>query len=166
MALTEAEQAVVDHLSAEPGADPATVGFRRTRAFPGCQLHEVEFRTRAGQPRTSLVRTWQDPDGGWQVSRLGGGGGGHPYRSRPWVNFAAALGTEMFAAGGEVIGDGAAQAALVRLTFADGTAFEDQVAGGVVLFFAGHGIACPALVEIRSSEGAVLASYEEFTEFA
>lgn len=99
MAWTEAEQAVADHLAAEPGpllrvgppnpggwvasarsgggqgADLATVWFRKTRIFPACQMHFVVFDTRAGRPRSAVLRTWRDPDGTWAVGPIGGGGG-------------------------------------------------------------------------------------------
>ncbi|MDQ2873406.1 MAG: hypothetical protein M3Y33_00645 [Actinomycetota bacterium] len=189
MAWTEAEQAVADHLAAEPGpllsgsppgpggwvasvrsgggedADLATVRFRKTRVFPACQLHFAVFATRGGSPRTAVLRTWQQPGGTWAVSPIGGGGGG-PYRSWPWVNFTAQSGTDLFAGGGEVIGEGAEQAAIVRLTFADGTAIEDTVDNGVVLFATSPGPESRARVEILSGAGVVLAEYDEFDNFA
>ena len=45
------------------GADPATVRFVKSRAFPGCQLHHADFATRDGKPRHLLARTWRQPDG-------------------------------------------------------------------------------------------------------
>jgi hypothetical protein len=185
--LTGAEQAVADHLAAAPGpltqasppssggwvatahsggagADPATVRFRKSRAFPGCQLHEVEFATRGGQPQHMLVRTWQKPDGSRVAAPIGGGGGAGPYRTRPWVNFAAQWNTDLFAAGGQVIGEGAGAAHSVQLTFADGTALADGVDNGVVLFFASPGVAFPARVEILGGTGDVLAEYDEFND--
>jgi hypothetical protein len=188
MSLTGAEQAILDHLAAEPGpvtwvsprspggwvastrrgggpgADPATVRFRKSRTFPGCQLHEVDFVTRGGRPQGMLVRTWQEPDGSWMAAPIGGGGGGGPYRSRPWVNFAAQWNAHLFAAGGHVTGQGAEAAHLVQLTFADGTAIEDVAENGVVLFFASPGVAFPARVEILSAAGDVLAEYDEFDD--
>ena len=151
MPLTEAEQAVFDHLTAEPGsvtwagprspagwqaskggpggagADPATVRFRRSRAFPGCQMHSVDFADADGRAAHALVRTWQGPRGAWLVRPIGGGSGPGPYRSRSWVNFAAQWSADMFAAGGHVIGRDAELAHLVRLTFADGTVLDDVV---------------------------------------
>ena len=70
----------------------------------------------------------------------------------------------MFAAGGQVIGDGAEAAHLVRLTFADETALADLVDNGVVLFFASPGVAFPARVEILGRTGDVLAEYDEFND--
>jgi hypothetical protein len=190
VAWTEAEQAVVDHLAAEPGpllgagppgpggwvasvrsgggedADLATVWFRKTRVFPACQMHFVVFATRAGRPRSAVLRTWREPGGTWAVGPIGGGGGPGPYRSRPWVNFAAQFRTDLFAAGGEVIGEGAEQAAIVRLTFANGTAIKDTVENGVVLFSTSPGPESRARVEILSGAGAVLAEYDEFDDFA
>jgi hypothetical protein len=162
MPLTAAEQAVVDHLAAEPG--PATVRFRKSRAFPGCQLHQAEFATRGGQPQHILVRTWQEPDGSWVADPIGGGAGAGPHRTRPWVNFAAGWNTDLFAAGGQVIGDGAQAARLVRLTFADGTALADTVDNGVVLFCASPGVALPATVQILGGAVDVLAEYDEFSD--
>jgi hypothetical protein len=131
VSLTEAEQAVAEYLAAEPGpvtwtgppglsgwaatippgggegADPATVRFSKSRAFPGCQLHQVEFTNHNGHPQRLLVRTWQQADGTWVADPIGGGGGADPYRPRPWVNFAAAWSAELFAAGGTVTGNGA-----------------------------------------------------------
>ena len=99
------------------GAESATVRFTKTRAFSGSQLHEAEFATRDGHPRCMLLRTWQQPDGSWAADPIGGGSGGHPYRSRPWVNFAAGWNEQRFTAGGHVTGQGAEAARLVRLTF-------------------------------------------------
>ena len=189
MSLTAAEQAAFDHLVAQPGpvtwasppspggwvamtrdrggegADPATVRFVKSRAFPGCQLHEAAFTTRDGQARHMLVRTWQRPGGSWAAEPIGGGGGGEPGRSRPRVNFAAGWDAQQFAAGGHVIGQRAEAASLVRLTFAEGTAVEDTVDNGVVLFFASPGVTFPARVEILDSAGNALADYAEFAEF-
>jgi hypothetical protein len=190
VSLTAAEQAAFDHLTAAPGpvtwtgprspggwaasvrrgggagADPATVRFVKSRAFPGCQLHEVDFATSDGQARHMLVRTWQDPDGSWAVQPVGGGGGKGPRRNRPWVNFAAAWNAQQFAAGGHVTGQGAEAARLVRLTFADGTTIEDTADGGVVLFFVSPGVSFPARVEILGTAGDVLAAYDEFADLA
>lgn len=188
MSWTGAEQAVVDHLTAAPGpvtwasppspggwaastrsgggagADPATIRFRKSRAFPGCQLHEVDFVTRDGRPEEMLVRTWQEPDGSWVTAPIGGGGGRQPYRSRPWVNFAARWNKHLFAAGGQVTGQGAEAAHLVRLTFAGGTAIDDIMDNGVVLFFTTPGVTFPARVEILDTAGNVLAEYDEFND--
>jgi hypothetical protein len=188
MSLTGAEQAILDHLAAAPGpvtwvsprspggweastrsgggagAEPATVQFRKSRTFPGCQLHQVDFLTCDGHPQGMLVRTWQEPDGSWAAVPIGGGGGGGPYPGRPWVNFAAQWNAHLFAAGGHVIGQDAEAAHLVRLTFTDGTAIEDVAENGVVLFFASPGVAFPARVEILSAAGGVLAEYDEFDD--
>jgi hypothetical protein len=190
MPLTDAEQAAFDHQVAAPGpvpwaspprpggwtvltrqrggagADPATVRFIKTRVFPGCQLHAAEFTTRDGHARRVLLRTGQQPDGSWAASPIGGGGGGHPYRSRPWVNLAGAWNEQQFTAGGHVTGQGAGAARLVRLTFAGGTTIEDTVDNGVVLFFTSPGVTFPAMVTILGTAGDVLAEYHEFTEFA
>lgn len=189
MSWTAAEQAAVDHLATDPGpvtwasppspggwmaltrghsgagADPATVRFAKSRAFPGCQLHQVEFTNRGGRPRRMLVRTWQQPDGTWVADPIGGGGGTDPHRARPWVNFAAAWSADLFAAGGNVTGHDAKAACLVRLTFADGTAIDDTVDNGVVLFLTSPGVTFPARVEILDTAGNTLAGYDEFTEF-
>ena len=116
MTLSGAEQAVVDQLTAEPGpviwvgpaspgawvaaaqdggglgADPATIRFRKSRAFADCELHHVDFINRDGKSEQWLVRAWQGPDGAWTADPIGGGSGAGPYRSRPWVNFAATWG--------------------------------------------------------------------------
>jgi hypothetical protein len=185
MSLTGAQQAVVDCLAAGPGpvtwsspaspggwaastrsgggegADPATVDFRKSRAFAGCQLHSVDCATRLGSA-TWLVRTWQEPDGSWTAAPIGGGGAEGPQRSRPWVNFAAQWNAAQFAAGGQVAGAGAQQARRVRLVFADGTELADSVDNGVVLFFTAPGVAFPAQVTIHGAAGEVLASYVDF----
>ncbi len=188
MPLTGAEQAVVDHLTADPGpvtwvgprspggwvastrsgggmgAEPVTIRFRKSRVFADCQLHEVDFTARSGSREDWLVRTWQEPDGIWVVAPIGGGSGPGPYRARPWVNFAAQWGADRFTAGGLVIGQGAEAAHTVRLAFADGTTIEDVVEDSIVLFHASPGVAFPARVEILSVSGDVLAEYEEFAD--
>jgi hypothetical protein len=190
MSLTEARRAAFDHLVAPPGpviranppgprgwvasvrgnggagANPATVRFVKSRAFPGCELHVADFATREGQARHLLVRTWQRPDGSWAAVPVGGGGDGELYRSRPWANLAATWNAQQFAAGGHLTGEGCEAARLVRLSFADGTAVEDTVDDGVVLFFASPGVTFPARVEILDSAGNVLAEYDEFSDFA
>jgi hypothetical protein len=186
--MTDAEQAVIEYLTAEPGpvtwtgppgpsgwvaairsgggegADPATVRFSKSSAFPGCQLHHVEFTKHDGRPHWMLVRTWQQADGSWVAYPIGGGSGADPYRPRPWVNFAAAWNADLFAAGGTVTGNGAEAAHLVRLIFANGASLEDQVHNGVVLFYTSPGVAFPASVEILASAGHVLAEYDEFND--
>lgn len=190
MSLTAAEQAAFDHLAAQPGpvtrasppspdgwmalthhgggegAEPATVRFRKTRAFTGCQLHQVESTNRGGRPQRMLVRTRQRPDGTWVAEPIGGAGGAGPHRARPWVNFAATWNADLFAAGGNVTGHDAEAACLIRLTFADGTATEDTAGNGVVLFFASPGVNFPARAEILDTTGNALADYDEFAEFA
>ena len=115
MSLTAAEQAIVDHLAAEPGpvtwaspgspggwvasvrsgggegADPATVRFRKSRTFAGCQLHEVEYATRNGCPQRMLVRTWQKPGGSWVADPIGGGGGRDPLPAQALVQLRRAV---------------------------------------------------------------------------
>ena len=59
-----------------------------------------------------------------------------------------------------MIGEGAEQAATVRLTFTNGTAIEDTVENGVVLFATSPGPESRARVEILSGGGAVLAGYD------
>jgi hypothetical protein len=186
VAFTDAQQAVVDQLAVEAGpvtwssqpspggwvaskraggwadADPATVRFRKSRAFGSCELHSVTFINRQGMPMRALARAWRQPGGDWAAAPMGGGSGRGPHRPRPWVNFAAQWNSEMFAAGGEVIGADCEQARLVRLGFADGTVLEDSVDDGVVLFFAAAGVAFPARVEVFGDGGAVLASYDDF----
>ncbi|HEY2307960.1 MAG TPA: hypothetical protein VGI05_18980 [Streptosporangiaceae bacterium] len=190
MALAPSQQAVFDYLVAGPGvqhrvsppdqrgwvaftssgggadADPGTVEFRKTRGFGDCELHYAAFRTTGGQEQWLLSRTWRRPGGDWAAGPIGGGGGGHPARRRPWVNFAAMWGDALFAGGGEVTGDGCEQAHLVRLTFADGTAVQDGADQGVVLFFVPRAVTFPASVQILGRDGTVLAAYEEFAEFA
>jgi len=190
MPLTAAQQAAFDLLVAEPGrvtwasppspggwvastrggegvgADPASMRFVKSREFRDCLLHWVDLFTRGGAARSVVMRTWQEPDGPWAAEIIGGGGGGEPRRSRPWVNFAAAWNARSFAAGGHVIGPGAEAACLVRLTFADGTTLEDTADDNVVLFFASPGVSLPASVEILDTRGDKLAEYAEFTEFA
>jgi len=167
--LSEAEEAVVRHLVAgeDPDLDAAarsTIHFRKTRAYPSCQLHFVSYRTPAGSPRDLALRTWQNPDGAWSVGVIGGGAGS-PARSRPWVNLVAQWNAELFAGGGEVMGDGAEVARSVRLIFADGAITEDTVDEGMVLFFVEPGVVVPAEVLILDERNNVLNSYDEYLAF-
>lgn len=61
-------------------------------------------------------------------------------------------------------GQGADAAHLIRLTFADGTAIDDIVDNGVVLFLTTPGVTFPAGVEILDAAGDVLAEYDEFND--
>jgi hypothetical protein len=144
------------------GADRATIHFAKTKVFPSCQLHQVRYIDWAGRSMNLLVRTWQGDDGEWRVAPCGGGGSDHPRRSRPWVNFAAGFGPGAFTGGGSVVGDGAEQASLVRLTFANAVVIEDAVEGGVVLYFEPRRVTTPATVDILDADGMSLARYEEF----
>jgi hypothetical protein len=51
-----------------------------------------------------------------------------------------------------VIGDGAEQADLVRLTFTGGSAIEDTVKNGVVLFFASRSPLVPMFDQLTEAE--------------
>jgi hypothetical protein len=189
VAWTEAGRAVVDHLVAEPGpvlwagphglaavvasvrsgggagADPAAVQFRKTRIFLRCQMHFVVLSAHAGGPGSAALRTWREPGAPRAISPIGEGGRPGPDRRRPWVNFTARFRTDSVRGGGEVIGDGAEQAGLVRLTFTSGTPIEDRVENGVVLFAASPGVESRARVEILSSAGVGLAEHDEFDNF-
>ena len=70
----------------------------------------------------------------------------------------------MFAAGGQVTGQDAEAARLVRLTFADRTTIEDAVENGTALFLTTPGATFPARVEILDAAGDVLAEYDEFND--
>jgi len=149
-----------------PGADLATIEFVKTKSFPTCQLHSVTFINHRGWTMHDLIKTWQEPDGGWRVHVLGGGAGPDPHRSRPWVNFCAGFGPQGFSGGGNVVGDGAEQASSVRLTFANEAVIEDTVDNGVVLFFEPRAVVCPADVSILDQDGTTLVSYQAFGDFA
>jgi hypothetical protein len=150
-----------------PGADPATIRMQRTRAFPACQMHQVGFTNHKGAKMEGVIRTWREDDGTWAVGPVGGGSAdGHPRRSHPWVNFAAGYGATGLAAGGRVIGEGAAQARSVRLTFANGITSEDIVESGIVLFFEDRELTFPAQVSIVGKDGELLAGHEAFELFA
>ena len=149
-----------------PGADPATIEFVKTRSFPSCELHSVSFVNHRGWTMHDLIKTWQEPGGARRVHVLGGGAGPHPHRTRPWVNFCAGFGPQDFSGGGHVVGDGAQTAASVRLSFADGIVIEDTVDNGVVLFFEPRAVVAPANVSVIGGDGATLASYVEFGDFA
>ena len=187
LARTEAQKAVLDYLVKEAtvtrrdcrpspsgwtsstvyadgqGADPATIEFAKTKVFPVCELHQVNFTNQEGRSMGLLVKTWQDDDGTLTVWPVGGGEGGNRLRrNRPWVNFAAGFGADGFVGGGWVIGDGSEQASSVRLTFANGVTIEDTVDHGVVLFFEALRLETPAIVEILDGNGLALVTYEEF----
>lgn len=148
-----------------PLARPESVRFLKTRAFDRCELHAVAYSAAAaGHPLQLVVRTARGDDGDLRVSVVGGGSAGRLERERPWVNLTAQWGST-FRAGGAVIGAGSERAGSVRLRFADGTAVEDSVDAGWVLFEVGHGVAFPAEVEVRDAAGAVLAAYSEFDGF-
>ena len=185
--VTEVEEAIVAHLVRQPGvrsasrpgpsgwvastggqggpgADPDSIAFQKTRQLPTCQMHQVAFTNFREIPVELVIRTCLEPDGTWIVSPTGGGSPGPSRRQEPWVNFTAGFGAEGFSAGGNVEGNGAEQAKLVRMTFADGFVLVDTVDNGIVLFFEPRGMAFPADVEILDAKGSMLASYREFDQ--
>ncbi len=149
-----------------PGADPATIEFVKTKDLSNRQLHEVDYVSHRGWTMHALIETRQEQDGTWTVHSLGGGAGPALRRSRPWVNLCAGIGPQSFTAGGHVEGDGAENAASVRLSFADGGEIEDTIDNGVVLFFEPRAIVAPVDVSILDGDGGVLATYQEFTGLA
>lgn len=149
-----------------PDADPSTIEFVKSKSFSSCQLHEVTFTNHGGMSMHELITSWQEVDGSWQVHSCGGGGGRHPRRSQPWVNFTAAFGAESFTGGGWVIGDGSEHARSVRLIFANDIMIEDTIDNGVVLFFEPRRVVFPAEVAVSDSNGDALVTYMEFVGFA
>ncbi len=149
-----------------PGADPATIEFVKSKSFPTCQLHEVDYINHKGWAMHVLIKTWQEEEGTWKVHPCGGGAGPHPHRSQPWVNFTAGFGPKGFMGGGHVVGDGIENARSVRLTFANGIEIEDTVDNGVVLFFEPHRVVAPAEVAVIDGNGGALVTYMEFIDFA
>jgi hypothetical protein len=192
MRSTEAEASVVAYLSAAPGprderpgaapggwvghvqhgggagAVPSTIRFRRDRAFQGCHMYAVSFRTGDGPPWLMVVRAFQRPDGAWEADPIGGGAGRGPARSWPWVNFTARGGRTGgdFAGGGEVIGEGSDLARKVLVRFADGTTAEDEVQDGLVLVYIDHPVVCPAQVAVLDMDGRALSDYSAFEQLA
>lgn len=149
-----------------PGADPSTIEFVKSKSFPSCQLHSVSFTNHRGMSMHELIKSWQEDDVSWGVHSCGGGGGRHPRRSQPWVNFTAGFAAENFTGGGWVIGDGAEHPRSVRLIFANEIVIEDAVDNGVVLFFEPRSVQAPAEVAIVDGNGVALVTYMEFVDFA
>ena len=148
-----------------PGAVRETVRILKSRPFAAGELHAVAFETREGSSRTWVVRTFSQAAGCYEVLPIGGGGGGTPHREQPWVNVATQWGSSYFRAGGEVTGDGAGAARLVRMRFANAVVLEDDTEGDWVLFEAMQGVKFPADVEIFDTAGDLLSSYSEFEGF-
>jgi hypothetical protein len=181
--LSGSQQAVVDYLAApseptafaraaprgpvarksRPVAESGSVRIAKSRAFKGSELHAVLFVADSHLWRM-VIGTVPDETGGWKVHPVGGGSGGSPRRERPWVNLTAQFGP-CFRGGGEVIGQDADRARLVRMRFANGTTLEDSVEDGVVLFEADHAVSFPAEVQVLDATGELLASYAEFEDF-
>lgn len=149
-----------------PGADRSTIKFVKSKPFSSCQLHEVSFTNHSGTSMLTLIKTWQEVDGSWQVHSCGWGGGRHLHRSRPWVNFTAGFGADNFTGGGWVIGDGSEHARSVSLTFANDITIEDTVDDGVVLFFEPHKVVMPVEVAVNDGNGDALVRYMEFVGLA
>jgi hypothetical protein len=149
-----------------PGADPATIEFLRSRTISNGQMHAVTYTTTAGRQMDAVIRTCQNEDATWVVALVGRGSGRDPQRSSPWVNFTAGWSARSFFGGGHVIETGAEAARTVRLTFAYGTVIDDVVGHGMVLFWCAPGVELPARVEILDAADRMIASYDDFTEFA
>jgi len=174
--MDEIQQALRDHLLERdrPGrhqalfavADPATISFRKSRAFPTCHLHLVTYTNQRGWPMVAVLRTRPDGAGSCRVEPLGGGGADGPMPPRPWLNLAGGFSAHEFGAGGEVVGLGSEAAHRVLFTFANGVTAEDTVERGIALLCAPEHIVPPARVEIFARDGAVLATYDEFEGFA
>jgi hypothetical protein len=168
----ELQQAVRSHLLERDGpgrdqplfalADPATISFRRTRAFPTCHLYSVTYTDQRGWPMIAVLRTRSEASGSCRVEPLGGGGADGPTPPRPWLNLAGGFSAHEFAAGGEVVGLGSEAAHRVLFTFANGVTAEDTIEQGIALLYTPGPVVPPARVEIFDRDGAVLAGYHEF----
>jgi len=162
---TEAEQAIVAHLTRRPRADPDTIEFQKVRLLATCEMHQVAFTNHREYRMEYIIRTWRTPGGTWVVAPIGGGSRGPSRRQEPWVNFTAGWGDDGFTAGGRVEGIGSEQSHLVRLTFADGLILTDTVDDGIVLFFEPRAVSFPADVQIEDVQASLIASYKEFDQF-
>jgi hypothetical protein len=170
------QQAVRDHLLEREGpgrhqalfavADPASISFRRTRAFPTCHLHSVTYTNQRGWPMIAVLRTRAEASGSCRVEPMGGGGADGPTPPRPWLNLAGGFSADEFAAGGEVVGLGSEAAHRVVFTFANGVTAEDTIEQGIALLCTPGPVVPPARVEIFDRDGAILARYPEFEGLA
>ena len=103
----------------------------------------------------------RDRRGDWRVSGGGGGAGGAPARSTPWVNLAGGGWPRRFYAGGRI--DRAdVDVARVALRFANGLTLEDDSDHGVALFICEEIAELPATVALYDAAGHEVASHPAF----
>jgi len=84
--------------------------------------------------------------------------------ARAVVNFTAGFGAEGFFGRRNVEGNGAEQAKLVRMTFADGFVLVDTVDNGIVLFLRASRHGFSGRCRNLDAKGSMLASYREFDQ--
>jgi hypothetical protein len=163
----DARAAIADFLSSAGdgplvGADLATLRIAKSKEVVSGALHALSYRTVDRHVRRAVLQTVERPHH-WSVELIGISGG-DPARSFPcWVMLMADVRAGIYRGGGHLIGDGAREARLVRLQFANGTTVEDTVEGSAVLFEIAEPVVCPAEVEILGSSGELLGGYVDRT---
>jgi hypothetical protein len=141
--------------------DAGSLAFVKERRTDRRALFAVTYKDADGLRHFDVIGAVRNDDGSWGQAGAAGGVG-EPQRQHPWANLGGWWSNELFCAGGRVIGDGAEQAARVRLTFSDGTTLDDEVEAHVVLFLVEHGVEQPARADIHGRDGEVLASGPAF----
>ncbi|MGH2502256.1 MAG: hypothetical protein ACRDID_07045, partial [Ktedonobacterales bacterium] len=145
-------------------ARPDTIHFGKLRQTATRQLHVVTFENTAGLRMRLYCCVRSTAAGGWLFDGGAGGGvGGEPQRSQPWVNMGGGGGPNSFYAAGRVLADGGTTA-LVRLHAANGVALEDSVGDDrIVLFLSDNDVQVPLEVELWDAAGRLVARHQAMT---
>jgi hypothetical protein len=142
---------------------PDTVRFLKKREAPPRQLWYVTFDADGGWRGEEhwqwTVLVTEEERGQWSAHGVAGGSGDPPVCGSPWANLGGNWGREGFCAGGTVE-DAGKGVARVRLTDAEGRAFEDTVDDGVVLFISDEPVAMPMRVHLYDAGGRVVGTDE------
>jgi hypothetical protein len=137
-------------------ARPETIRVLKERVEGARAMLAIEFEDTEQRSWQYVFGAVQRSDGSWEASGGAGGGGGHePEHRGPWANFGGWGWPRFLCLGGRVYGEGVAD---IQLVDAKGRATEDHVAGGIALLLSNDPVEMPCRIELRDSEGAVVAT--------
>jgi hypothetical protein len=139
-----------------------TLRFLKERCLPGRQVHFVCFEDKKGQQIHFTCYVEQDAAGNWQFRGAAGDGitgTPGPVVEQGWTNLGGGGMPDHFYAGGTVADHGL-DVVRIRLVGKNGTAIEDIVENGIVLFLTDQPITLPIEAEIYDRSGKLVYQHQ------